>query len=738
MRNVKTLLVITASMLLVLSAFAGNVLPQRSTGLGQEVIPATEEQMARTADRNATNSVNGTLATISWTDGLTVNTNFGGWTGDYFFEYFVPAAGGILRSVDFNFSDLPAVTGGAMSVNVYASNYDWAEINTEAIADASTSHLGYYDEASGMEVYGTNWVQGGINGLTGADPDFNYDPLDAQVWPFFGAASISLEPNADDGGWVNLDLEATMGTTYEFAAGDTFIIVTKFSGFPDDADGADYRMGFMSAVLHYDRQPGLKFYGPIGNPTGRLGNDDWGWYIRSYAWDWIANVEYTTDRGPEITDVTSLAVTLDQGARSVTAKVTDDNPGGGAFGVDSVNLMVSVNGGDFSPIAMTANDTAYIGEIPGLAGGDVSYYVEATDVEGLYSNTIAATMTYSVFVPGSDVLVVFNGGALSGYPADYYFGIGAYSTYETLYFGHDVWNGEIIASLASAYSTIYEITTDGPTFDNRAVIAAWLDEGAKNYFLAGDEWFGALTNWTDGAYVAGDFEYDVLGIAYIYNDINAGTGADAIEAVDGNVLTGDLYTAHTATGDTLLYDPAYEIGVANWLDGFDAVDAGDVNMTTFGRTSDLSIGLNRTVGDDKVVFLGFDPLSMNASPYTWYGFSAESAQTKSVYWFDILVVSTDETAAPTTFELGSAYPNPFNPVTNITYSLPSAGDVKITVFNTLGQEVTTLVNSNMTAGNYTASWNGSNSMGKAMPSGLYFYSMEADGFTATNKMLLLK
>jgi flagellar hook assembly protein FlgD len=43
-----------------------------------------------------------------------------------------------------------------------------------------------------------------------------------------------------------------------------------------------------------------------------------------------------------------------------------------------------------------------------------------------------------------------------------------------------------------------------------------------------------------------------------------------------------------------------------------------------------------------------------------------------------------------------------------------------------------------TSGNYTASWKGTNSMGKAMPSGLYFYSMEADGFTATNKMLLLK
>ncbi len=738
MRNVKTLLVITASMLLVLSAFAGNVLPQRSTGLGQEIIPATEEQMARTADRNTTNSVNGTMATISWTDGIVVNTNFGGWTGDYFFEYFVPAAGGILRSIDFNFSDLPEVTGGGMSVSVYSSNYSWSEINTEAIADAATSHLGYYDEATGLEVAGTSWVQGGINALAGADPAKNYDPLGMQVWPAFGAGLIGLEPNADDGGIVNFDLVDALGTTFEFTAGDTFIVVTRFNGFPNDSDHVDYRMGFMSGVLHYNVQPGAKFYAPIGNPDGRLGDDDWGWYIRSYAWDWTANVEYTTDRGPVIADVTSLGVTLDQGARSVTAKVTDDNPGGGAFGVASVNLMVSVNGGDYTPIAMTANDTAYIADIAGLAGGSIAYYVEATDVEGLSSSTITAPLGYSVFVPSADVLVVFNGGATSGYPADYYFGVGDYTNYSTLYFAHDVWNGEIIPSLASAYTSIYEITTGGPTFDNSAVITAWLAEGAKNYFLAGDEWFGSLTGWDDQAYAAGTFEYDVLGVAYIYNDINAGAGADAVQAVAGNVLTGDLYTAHTAADDTLLYDPDYEIGVANWLDGFDPVDAADVNMTTFGRTPDLAIGLNRVVGDDKIVFLGFDPLSINATPYTWYGFSLESAQSKSIYWFDILIVGVDETIAPTTFELGAAYPNPFNPVANINYALPNASDVRITVFNTLGQEVTTLVDANMTAGNYTATWNGTNSMGKVMPSGLYFYSMEADGFSATNKMLLLK
>ncbi|MDZ4711885.1 MAG: FG-GAP-like repeat-containing protein [bacterium] len=88
--------------------------------------------------------------------------------------------------------------------------------------------------------------------------------------------------------------------------------------------------------------------------------------------------------------------------------------------------------------------------------------------------------------------------------------------------------------------------------------------------------------------------------------------------------------------------------------------------------------------------------------------------------------------APEDFKI-SNHPNPFNPSTLISYSLPIDANVKITVFNTLGQIVKELTNEFRTAGNYSVSFDGSN-----LASGIYYYRLEVGSFIATKKMLLLK
>ena len=529
-----------------------------------------------------------TDATLTWLDGITPNTNFVGSTNDYFMEYYVAPADGYINSIDFNFSNLFEFSGGGMSIWIYEAAYPWDEIDSEGIADAQgDAWLGYYDEASGFETTGSNWIRGGVNDLDGA-LDMDYDPLGAQVWPAFGSGSISLEPNADDGGVVNFDLVQAMGTNHPFLAGDEFVVVIRFNGFEEQGDDGDYQAGFLSATLHVDPQPSLKFYGIISGANGRTGIDDFGWYIRSYVWDWGVNVTLTSDRAPVLTGWNSLDVTLSQDARTATCIITDDNPSGGAAGVASAELMYSVDGGEYMSVAMTAEVDTFSADIPGVAGGDITYYFTATDVEGNTNSTLV--QSYSVFVPSAPTLVVFNGGATSGYPYQYYFGPGV--------FAHDVWNGVILAELAAAYTTIYEIAHygNGPAFDNREVIAAWLETGEKNYCMAGDEFFGAWTGWVDQDYVAGDFEYDVLGVSHIHNDISGTSDAvTAIEAVSGNVLSDSLYIVHMAAGDTLMYDPVYEVGGLNWLDGFDLVDAGSANMVTYADA--MPIGLNRMAGD---------------------------------------------------------------------------------------------------------------------------------------------
>jgi methionine-rich copper-binding protein CopC len=88
---------------------------------------------------------------------------------------------------------------------------------------------------------------------------------------------------------------------------------------------------------------------------------------------------------------------------------------------------------------------------------------------------------------------------------------------------------------------------------------------------------------------------------------------------------------------------------------------------------------------------------------------------------------------PTSFALHQNYPNPFNPVTTVAFDLPQASKVKLTVFNILGQEVETLIDREMEAGQHSVEW-----APTGFSSGIYFYRLETDSFTDTRKMAFIK
>jgi len=88
---------------------------------------------------------------------------------------------------------------------------------------------------------------------------------------------------------------------------------------------------------------------------------------------------------------------------------------------------------------------------------------------------------------------------------------------------------------------------------------------------------------------------------------------------------------------------------------------------------------------------------------------------------------------PTQFTLHNNYPNPFNPMTNIVFSIPTQANVQLSVWNALGEKVATLVDGIRPAGNHTAIFNASD-----ISSGVYFYRLEVGFHTVTKKMLFLK
>lgn len=94
--------------------------------------------------------------------------------------------------------------------------------------------------------------------------------------------------------------------------------------------------------------------------------------------------------------------------------------------------------------------------------------------------------------------------------------------------------------------------------------------------------------------------------------------------------------------------------------------------------------------------------------------------------------------APYEFALNPVYPNPFNPVTHIRYSLPFSGDVNLAVYNSLGQKVTVLVNGTLSAGQHSATWNGQSTTGMQVASGQYFLRLQSGENISIQKMILLK
>ncbi|MBV6444935.1 MAG: T9SS type A sorting domain-containing protein [Ignavibacteriales bacterium] len=92
-----------------------------------------------------------------------------------------------------------------------------------------------------------------------------------------------------------------------------------------------------------------------------------------------------------------------------------------------------------------------------------------------------------------------------------------------------------------------------------------------------------------------------------------------------------------------------------------------------------------------------------------------------------------DNTVPSTFSMSQNYPNPFNPSTSIRFSIPESGNVRLVVYNAVGQEVAVLVDAQKSAGSYEVSFDATK-----LPSGIYLYTIQSGNFTQTRKMMLLK
>ena len=182
------------------------------------------------------------------------------------------------------------------------------------------------------------------------------------------------------------------------------------------------------------------------------------------------------------------------------------------------------------------------------------------------------------------------------------------------------------------------------------------------------------------------------------------------------------------------------------LTSFSVTADGDnaiLNWTTATELNNLGFEIQRLEARNEFVTIGFVPghgTTTEARNYRFvdaglsagsYSYRLKQVDFNGTFSYSDLV--NVDVKGPLQFELSQNYPNPFNPSTTINFSIPQSSNVTLKIFNTLGQEVATLVNENMESGVHTINFDAS-----ALNSGIYFYRLDAGQYSEVRKMTLIK
>jgi hypothetical protein len=177
-----------------------------------------------------------------------------------------------------------------------------------------------------------------------------------------------------------------------------------------------------------------------------------------------------------------------------------------------------------------------------------------------------------------------------------------------------------------------------------------------------------------------------------------------------------------------------------------------LSWSTFTETENLGFHIFRSNSKDgkyKQITQAFIPGAGNSESEKDYDYIDDSVKAGRTYYYRLADYSLSGqkrmhkpvkvfVELPSAYSLKQNYPNPFNPNTRIKFSIKEAGKVQLKIYNMQGQSVNTLMNRYAGPGAYNASWNGTNSLGQKVPSGVYYYELQVNDFKQSRKMVLTK
>jgi hypothetical protein len=603
----------------------------------------------------------------------------------------------------------------------------------------NTKYIGTYKDANdgdgGVTPFkpsdGNTWFY--CSGVSESTDVYCGDPFRAETPWIRGGVQVYLDSNKWQG--IKLaDYSDSLTIRRDSYFGFTLSNDTKLS---DIGTGTDQRMELATAPnVGLNPFHSYKFY-----ETGRTAPANAGWHMRGdYDWGFYVVIAYTSCRPPKLV-WSDLWTTTSTAARKLCITASGFscvNPADTNF-ILKFYYKIGRNS-SYDSTVYNAKDGTYCFQLPGANRLDTVFYYAAVQTTG--SLTMTPVRSYYIFKPINKKLIIHNNARFSAANAKLIY-TGSFTAP-----GYDYWSapadgtGEL-PDLFMFYDNILVADGSEPSRNVYPALKEWLATGTKEkpkrLFLTSQDYGCYIgTTCSDTVFSSGSWEFDYLGIEKL--------GPQNLPPFDRehrihpmqDTVTNYLIRFEKDSNLTLWSDPTYELGFAGSMDAMQPrVDA----KVLFREGKDsLPVGLIFRTENFTTMFTGFDigtlqfiiDTSMEGHwRYKWIN----DVKSVSAAFFESLItdVSHQDSHHPIQYSLSQNYPNPFNPSTVIEYSVREKALVTISIYNVLGQKITTVVSESKDPGSYRAEWNASH-----MASGLYFYEMRANDFMSVKKMLVLK